>query len=310
MRDPYSVLGVKRDASADEVKRAFRQKAKSSHPDFNKNDPKAKERFAEINAAYEILGDEAKRKAFDRGEIDAEGKPRASMHSGFDPGGFGGGGFRFDFGQAGPGAGPGRGDPRDVFSDLFRQFEAGGKGQSGGPFGGAQGGARRSPIPPGEDYELEAAIDLEDVLNGASRRVTLPDGRTIELSVPKGVANGATLRLKGQGQTSPFGGPSGDALVTLRYKRHNRFTVDGADLRASVPVALKTAIIGGNLRVPTLSGEVEMVIPPWTSGGKTLRLKGKGLPQKERTGDLLIVLDIDLGPNDPEIEAFFRRKKG
>ncbi|KAF0230408.1 MAG: hypothetical protein FD175_1730 [Beijerinckiaceae bacterium] len=306
MRDPYTVLGVKRDANADEIKRAFRKLAKASHPDYNKTDPKAQERFSEINSAYEILGDDAKRKAFDRGEIDAEGKPRASMHPGFDPAGFGGpqggaGGFRFDFG------GGGKGDPRDIFSDIFRQFETGGKEA---PRGAHAGQHRRSPIPPGEDVELEAAITLEEVAGGGTRRVTLPDGRTVEVSVPKGVANGATMRLKGQGHPSPFGGPNGDVLVTLRYSRHTLFTLDGADLRIAVPVPIRDAVLGGSVRVPTLQGAVEVTVPAWTSGGKTLRLRGKGLPLKDQTGDLYVTLQIDLGPNDPEIEGFFRRKSG
>lgn len=312
MRDPYTVLGVKRDASADEVKRAFRKLAKASHPDYNKTDPKAQERFSEINSAYEILGDEAKRKAFDRGEIDADGKPRATMNAGFDPAGFGGGpgGFRFDFGSGGP-SGGGRGDPRDIFSDLFRQFEGGGKEAPRGGFaGGHAGGHRRSSIPPGEDVELEAAITLEEVASGVTKRVMLPDHRTVEVKVPQGVANGATMRLKGQGQASPFGGASGDALVTLRYIRHNLFTVDGADLKVSVAVPIRDAVLGGSLRVPTLQGAVEVTVPAWTSGGKTLRLRGKGLPAKDRTGDLFVTLEIDLGAPDPELEGFFRRKKG
>jgi DnaJ-class molecular chaperone len=312
MRDPYSVLGVKRDASAEDVKRAFRKLAKSSHPDYNKADPKAQERFSEVNSAYEILGEPAKRQAFDRGEIDADGKPRATMNSGFDPAGFGGapggaGGFRFDFGGGGPFKGGARGDPRDAFSDIFRQFETGGAQQ---PRGGQPSGSKRSAIPPGEDVELEAAITLEDVANGGVKRVMLPDGRTVEVTVPKGVANGATMRLKGQGHSSPFGGVAGDALVTLRYSRHTLFTLDGADLRASVPVPIRDAVLGGSVRVPTLQGEVEVTVPAWTSGGKTLRLRAKGLPMKDRTGDLLITLEIDLGAPDPDLEAFFRGKKG
>lgn len=297
MRDPYTVLGVKREASAEDIKRAFRSLAKSHHPDHNKNDPKAQERFAEINSAYEILGDAEKRKAFDRGEIDADGRPRASAGMGFDPGaGFGGGGsgFRFDFGQ-------GRGDPRDMFSDLFRQFET-------GPGAGKRSG-RASPIPPGEDIELEAVVTLEDVANGGSRRIMLPDGRTVEMAVPKGTANGAVLRLRGQGHPSPFGGPSGDVRVTIRYARHARFIVDGQDLRIAVPVPIRDAVLGGAVRVPTLHGEVEVKVPAWTSGGKTLRLRGKGLPGKDGTGDLFVSLDLDLGPPDPEMEGFFRRRR-
>ncbi len=298
MRDPYAVLGVNRDASAEEIKRAFRRLAKAHHPDHNKNDPRAKERFAEINSAYEILGDAGKKRAFDRGEIDAEGRPRAGAGMGFDPaaGAGGPGAFRFDFG-----AGSGRADPRDMFSDIFRQFETPGRGE---PRSG-----RTSPIPSGEDIELEAAITLEDVVAGGSRRITLPDGRTVEVNIPKGAANGATLRLRGQGHSSPFGGPNGDVRVTLRYQRHPRFAVDGQDLRIAVAVPIREAVLGGAIRVPTLQGEVEVTVPAWTSGGKTLRLRGKGLPGKDAAGDLFVSLDIDLGPPDPEMEGFFRRRR-
>ncbi len=306
MRDPYTVLGVKREASAEEIKRAYRKLAKAYHPDHNKSDPKAQERFSEINSAYEILGEDAKRKAFDRGEIDNDGKPRATAGPGFDPAGFGAepGGFRFDFGGGRPSGAGGRADPRDIFSDLFRQFETGGKAP---PHGAA--GHKRSPIPPGEDVEIEAAIALEDVANGGTKRVMLPDGRTVEVAIPKGVAHGATMRLKGQGHPSPFGGPAGDVLVTLRYNRHTQFTVDGADLKTAVLVPIRDAVLGGQVRVPTLQGEAEMTVPAWTSGGKTLRLRGKGLPLKDRTGDLFITLNLDLGPHDAALEGFFRQKK-
>lgn len=305
MRDPYTVLGVERGAGADEIKKAFRRLAKQYHPDRNKNDPKAQERFSEVNSAYEILGDDAKRKAFDRGEIDAEGKPRATMH-GFEQAGTGPGGFRFDFGSGG------RGDPRDIFSDLFSKFDmGGGKAHTGQAQAGGhrtRGGA--SPIPPGEDLETEVSIPLEHVARGGSVRVTLGSGRTVEVKVPQGVANGKVMRLKGQGNPSPFGGPAGDALITLRYARHTQFTVDGADLRTQIPVPIRDAVLGGEIRVPTLEGEVSMTVPPWTSGGKTLRLRGKGLPLNDREGDLYVTLQIDLGPHDPEVEGFFRRKKG
>ncbi|MCA0401766.1 MAG: J domain-containing protein [Proteobacteria bacterium] len=305
MRDPYQVLGVNRSANAEEIKRAFRKLAKTYHPDRNANDPKAQERFAEANSAYEILGDEAKRRAFDRGEIDADGRPMGFPHPGFDPAGSAGG-FRFDFGGASPGGA--KGDPRDFFSDIFRQFEGGTRESGRGGKGGGEG--RRSSIPPGDDITLEAAVTLEDVSNGGSRRITLPDGRTIEIKIPKGIANGGTVRLKGQGQPSVFGGPNGDVLVTLRYQRHPRFEVDGADLRVPIAVPLRDAVLGGSVRVPTLQGEVEVTVPAWTSGGKTLRLKGKGLPLNDRVGDLMVDLNIDLGPHDPEIEGFFRRRKG
>lgn len=300
MPDPYQVLGVKRDASADDIKRAYRKLAKAFHPDHNRGDAKAAARFAEANNAYEILGDEAKRKSFDRGEIDAEGKPRAA-YSDFGGAPFGGGatpgGFRFDFGH-----GP-AGNPRDIFSDLFRQFEGGGPDPSQ-----ARRGPGRAGPPPGEDIAVETAIPLELVASGGAHRVSLPGGSAVEINVPKGIANGATMRLKGRGHPSSFGASPGDALVTIRYQRHARFVVDGTDLRVSVPVPIRDAVVGGTVRVPTLSGEAEMTVPPWTSGGKTLRMRGRGLPLREGTGDLFVTLDLDLGAPDPEVEGFFRRR--
>lgn len=304
MPDPYQILGVKRDASPEEVKRAYRKLAKAYHPDNNQGDAKAAQRFSEANNAYEILGDAAKRKSFDRGEIDAEGKPRATF-SDFGGAGAGPGGFRFEQGFGGPGKGA---DPRDIFSDLFRQFEGGPRD----PFAGQQTkrGPGRAGPPPGDDLAVETAVPLELVAKGGPHRVSLPDGRALEITIPIGIAQGATMRLRGQGKPSPFGADSGDALVTIRYQRHPRFTVEGADLRVSVPVPIRDAVLGGTVRVPTLTGEAEMTVPAWTSGGRTLRIKGRGLPLKERTGDLFVSLDLDLGPPDPEIEGFFRRKLG
>lgn len=302
MPDPYQTLGVKRDASADEIKRAYRKLAKTYHPDHNRGDAKAATRFAEVNNAYEILGDETKRRQFDRGEIDADGKPRAFSDLGGGGGfpGGGAGGFKFDFG-----GGPG-GNPRDIFSDLFRQFEGGPRD----PFAGqAKGSGRRGP-PPGEDITVETNVPLERVASGGAHRVMMPDGRTLEINVPKGVANGATMRLRGQGHPSPFGAANGDALVTIRFAKHPTFGMEGNDLRVSVPVPIRDAVLGGSVRVPTLTGEVEVTVPAWTSGGKTLRLRGKGLPRGEQTGDLLVTLEIDLGPHDPEVEGFFRRRPG
>ncbi|MCE2934096.1 MAG: DnaJ domain-containing protein [Hyphomicrobiales bacterium] len=302
MPDPYQTLGVKRDASADEIKRAYRKLAKTYHPDHNRGDAKAATRFAEVNNAYEILGDETKRRQFDRGEIDADGKPRAFSDLGGGGGfpGGGAGGFKFDFG-----GGPG-GNPRDIFSDLFRQFEGGPRD----PFAGqAKGTGRRGP-PPGEDITVETSVPLERVASGGAHRVMMPDGRTLEINVPKGVANGATMRLRGQGHPSPFGAANGDALVTIRFAKHPTFGMEGNDLRVSVPVPIRDAVLGGSVRVPTLTGEVEVTVPAWTSGGKTLRLRGKGLPRGEQTGDLLVTLEIDLGPHDPEVEGFFRRRPG
>lgn len=305
MPDPYQTLGVTREASADEIKRAYRKLAKTYHPDHNQGDAKAANRFAEVNNAYEILGDEVKRRQFDRGEIDAEGKPRAAFSDfgGGFPGGGGTGGFKFDFGAGGGG------NPRDVFSDLFRQFEGGPRDPFAGQPNAQRGSGRRGP-PPGEDITVETNVPLERVASGGAHRVAMPDGRMLEITVPKGVASGTTMRLRGQGHPSPFGAANGDALVTVRYAKHPTFAVDGNDLRVAVAVPIRDAVLGGSVRVPTLTGEVEVTVPAWTSGGKTLRLRGKGLPRGDQAGDLFVTLEIDLGPHDPEVEGFFRRRPG
>lgn len=313
MPDPYAVLGVKRDASAEDIKRAYRRLAKAHHPDRNREDPRAQDKFSALNSAYEILGDQEKRRAFDRGEIDAEGKPRAPSfnHTDFQSSGFraGPGGMKFDFGTAnsfgrGGFGGKGGADPRDIFSDLFRQFDP---NQQEAPRSSRTQGSNFPPSP-GQDVMLEAEVPLETIANGGAARVDLPDGRTVEVKIPQGMANGATMRLKGQGKPGHAGGVKGDALLTIRYARHKRFLLDGADLRVSVAVPIRLAVLGGSVRVPTLDGEVEIAVPPWTSGGKTLRLRGKGLPLKERTGDILVTLDLDLGAKDEAVEAFFRAR--
>ena len=306
MRDPYDILGVKRDADADSVKKAFRKLAKKFHPDQNKNDPKAKEKFAEANAAYEILGDEAKRGQFDRGEIDAEGKPR---HAGFGGwGGFGGqpGGaragragqpgeerFEFHFGGGSP-FGAGGGGPGDIFSELF----------------GAAGGRGRSRQPPrGEDVTATATVSLIDAVKGARVEVFLPTGRTMEVKIPAGIEDGKQIRLRGQGQPSHYGGETGDAIVTVRIAPHPFFKVDGRDLRADLPVTLYEAVLGGPVDVPTLDGRVELTIPPNSNGGRTLRLRGKGLPGSP-AGDLYVSLKIVLPETpDPDLEALMKRWK-
>ncbi|MFI5013684.1 MAG: DnaJ C-terminal domain-containing protein [Hyphomicrobiales bacterium] len=307
MRDPYQVLSVERSASEAEVKKAFRRLAKRYHPDRNKEDPKAKDKFAEINAAYEIIGDKEKRGKFDRGEIDAEGKDR---FQGFAPGGRGAGGFRrgqgadgfehysFDFG--GPGAAghsaSGGAGMEDIIAELF------GRGGRGQPGGGARGRGAR-----GADTGFEMEVTLEEVAKGGKRRVSLSTGRDIEVTIPAGIEAGKQIRLRGLGEPGHLGGEGGDALITVRYQRHPIFEVEGKDLRANVDVPLEDAVLGGSLRVPTLGGAVEMTLPAWSQGGKTLRLKGKGLPLKSGTGDLLVRLNIQMPLNDKELEALMRR---
>ena len=292
MRNPYDVLGVSKSASAAEIKSAFRKLAKKYHPDQSK-EPRAKERFAEIGTAYEILGDEKKRGAFDRGEIDAEGKPRAPQFEGFgfgrQPGGGGADfrGFGFDFGPGGFSAGGGSIDP-DILSELF-------------------GSGRRSRSRPqashGEDIAVTVAVPLATAANGGSIRVALPTGKTLDASVPAGIEEGKSIRLRGQGHPGQRGGAPGDVIVTVRYAPHPLFKVEGRDLRLDLPITLYEAVLGGKVRVPTLGGEVEMSIAPGISGGRVLRLRGKGLPATadQTAGDLLATIRIVL-PESPDRE--------
>jgi DnaJ-class molecular chaperone len=304
MRDPYDVLGVARSATEADIKKAFRKLAKQFHPDRNKDDPKARDKFAELNNAYEILGDETKKKQFDAGEIDAEGKPRFAGFEGFGAGRGGGrqrggfegfqgfgfeqgpGGFRARTGGAGAGAGF---DASDIFADLF--------GQAAG---------RRGPMS-GGDLKAEGSISLAESVKGTLLRLMLPGDRGIEVKVPAGIQDGQTIRLKGQGQASPNGGPNGDLLVTIKVRPDKRFQVEGRNLRLRLPVRLDEAVLGAKVRVPTLDGAVEMSIPPHSSSGRTLRLRGKGLPG-ETPGDLLITVEIVLPKEkDEEFEALMKR---
>ncbi len=317
MRDPYEVLGVSKGASEAEIKSAYRKLAKKHHPDANKHDPKAATRFAELNAAYEIVGDDEKRKAFDRGEIDAEGKPRFQGFEGFGahPGG---GGFRagpggahfesFRFGpdgfQRAGGAGGFRGGGGG-FEDVLRNM-----------FGG--GGARGAHFEPedfspvtGQDLLASLTISLPDAAKGTRARVHLPTGKDVEVKIPAGIASGQQIRLKGQGWPSAGGSP-GDALITVTVAAHPLFRPDGHDLRLELPVTLYEAVLGGKVRVPTLDGAVELAIPAGTSSGRTFRLKGKGLKRKEAgkavTGDLLATVRIMLPEKaDDELKELMQK---
>lgn len=289
MRNPYEVLSVPKGADAGEIKKAFRKLAKKYHPDQSK-EPKAKDRFAEANQAYEILGDDNKRAAFDRGEIDAEGKPR---HPGFDGFGAGAGrGASYDFSdmaQAGsPFARGFRGaqggiDPSEFFSELF-----GGGAARGGGAGGAPA--------KGEDVAGTVTVSLRDAVNGGEARVILPSGRTMEIKVPAGIEDGKQIRLKGQGQPAGRGGTPGDALITVRIAKHRYFEVDGRDLRLDLPVTLYEAVLGAKVNVPTLGSAVELALPAGGRTGRTLRLRGKGLPATGTlpAGDLLVTPRIVL----------------
>ncbi|WP_276199758.1 J domain-containing protein [Chelatococcus sp. XZ-Ab1] len=299
MRDPYSILGIARSASDAEVKKAFRKLAKAYHPDQNKDDPKAKEKFAEVNAAYEILGDKAKRAQFDRGEIDAEGKPRFQGFDGFSGAGAGRGQHGgFDFRRSGAGAGF---DPQDFFSDLFGEAM-----RNAGRTAGA--GRGRTHHPRGEDVKADITVTLEEAVHGGKRRINFTTGREVEVNLPKGVSDGKTIRLRGLGEPSPFGGEPGDVLLTVHVAPHPQFRVEGKNLRLRLPVPLADAVLGAKVRVPTLDGAVSMTIPPMSSGGKSFRLRGKGIPQKDGPGDLIVTLDIILpDAADPALDALMRK---
>ena len=292
MRDPYDVLGVAKTATAAEIKSAFRKLAKKYHPDQSK-EPKAKERFAEVGSAYEILGDDAKRKAFDRGEIDADGKPRAPQFEGFGFGQHAGGGprdfrnFGFDFGAGGSSTESGSIDP-DILAELF---------------GAGRTRARGQAATRGEDVGVTVAVPLATIAHGGSIRVALPTGRTLDVAVPAGIEDGKSIRLRGQGHPARRGGSPGDVIVSIRYAAHPLFKAEGRDLRLDLPITLYEAILSARVRAPTLSGEVEVSIAPGANGGRVLRLRGKGLPggAEQAAGDLLATLRIVL-PNEPDAE--------
>jgi DnaJ-class molecular chaperone len=319
MRDPYEVLGVDRKANAGDIKSAYRRLAKKLHPDANKNDPKAATRFSELNAAHELLGDEDKRKAFDRGEIDAEGKPRFQ--------GFPGGGPR-------PGSGPGGGFNPDMNFESFnfgpegftrapRRGRAGSAGGGGGGFGGfedilkeAFGGGRGragagSTFEPedfgvGADVHAALTVTLPEAARGVTERLRLPTGKDVDVKIPSGITNGQQIRLKGQGMAGQSG--AGDVLITVSIAPHAVFTLEGADVRLDLPVTLYEAALGAKVRVPTLDKPVEVTIPPWTSSGRTFRLKGKGFPAKAGRGDLLATVRIVLPEGrDADLEALMKK---
>jgi len=310
MRDPYDVLGVSRSATDDEIKKSYRRLAKKFHPDQNQNNPKAKDSFSEINSAYEIVGDKQKRAQFDRGEIGSDGKPRASGFEGFGAGGFEGfsrGGAR---GRATPGQGA---DMDDFLSDILGQAFGGRRrpgGAGAGPgagFAGARAEAAGRPLK-GDDLPVTIDVSLEEVATQAKVRVTLPTGKTLDIQLPEGAIDGQQIRLKGQGQP---GSPAGDAIVTLAFKPHPQFRIEGADLRHDLSVSLEDAMLGGKLRVPTLEGAVDLNIPAGTTGAKAMRLRGKGLPAKGGgRGDLYVHPRITLPEGgDVELEAFLRMRK-
>ncbi len=283
MKDPYEVLGVARNASASDIQKAYRTLAKKLHPDLNPGDKSAEEKFKEVTAAYDLLGDADKRKRFDSGEIDASGAERPKQQ------------YYRDFADADDGYPYANRsgyadfmDNDDAFAELLRRTQ--------------QARANRR----GEDRHYRLAIDFVDSIMGADRRLTLPDGGTLDVKIPPGLVDGQTLRLKGKGAPGVGKGAPGDALIEIEVLPDKRFARNGDDITVELPISLSEAVLGGRVRVPTPSGDVMMSIPKGSNTGTTLRLKGKGAPRRGGgSGDELVRLKVILPKSpDPDLEAF------
>jgi DnaJ-class molecular chaperone len=302
--DLYQRLGLKRGANEAEIKKAYRSLAKQLHPDRNKDNPKAAERFSQVTAAYDLLSDKDKRAQYDRGEIDEDGNPKMPFGGGFggySPGaggpqpGAGGAGFEnFNFGGGGETA-----DLSDLFEGLF------GGGGRGGPGGGGFGGFRQRARAPqkGADVAYRLRVPFVDAVALKPQRITLADGKTIDLKLPQGLEDGTKIRLGGKGEEGPGG--RGDAIVTIEVEPHRFFKREGSNIRLDLPVSLKEAVLGAKVKVPTPEGPVMLTIPKGTSSGKVLRLKGRGFTQRDgKRGDQLVAVEIELPANDAELQKF------
>ncbi len=288
-QNPYVLLDVSETATDEEIRRAYRRLAKELHPDLNPDDTNAAERFKNVSAAYKIVGDKETRQKFDRGLIDANGDPVRGF-AGAGAGGFGSGGRR---GPAGSGFDDA--DFSGIFGDIF-----------GGGFSG--GASRRTAQRRGQDVRYTLEVDFVESVQGAKKRVTLPEGGVLDLNVPAGVTDGKTLRLKGKGSVGFGGGPSGDALVEIKVRPHAQFKREKNDVLITLPISIDEALIGGKIEVPTITGRVNLSIPKGTSSGRTFRLKGKGVsPAGGTAGDQLVTVEIVLPDEiDEDLEDFMK----
>ncbi|MFZ0600542.1 MAG: J domain-containing protein [Roseiarcus sp.] len=283
MNDPYETLGVAKTASADEIRKAYRKLAKKLHPDLNPGDKQAEDKFKEVAGANDLLSDPEKRRRYDAGEIDASGAEKAPPHARYyrdyaQEGGhpYGGQGAYGDFAQ---------GD--DLFAELLRRS--------------AEQARRR----PGADLHYELPIDFLDAVNGADKTITLPQGGTLNVTIPAGVEDGQTLRLRGKGAPSPGEGPPGDALVQIAVRPHRYFTREGADILLDLPVTVKEAALGAEVRTPTTTGSVMLKIPKRSNTGDVLRLRGKGVKTRGGAGDERVRLKVMMPTGaEPELDAF------
>lgn len=278
--DPYTVLGLSRTASDDDIRRAFRRLAKELHPDMNPEKASASDQFRRVSTAYEVIGDPAKRQRYDRGEIDAAGEPRHSYQNAHSPRGGAAGAGGGDFGF-------------DVFSDLFGQR---------GPRSAGAGFSFK-----GQDMRYTLDVEFMEALLGARKRVTMPEGGQLDLAVPEGVTDGQVLRLKGKGGLGSRGGEPGDALVEVRVRAHPNFKRAGDDVLLEVPLTLDEAVLGGKIEVPTAGGRVSLTIPKGTGSGRAFRLKGKGARNSATGayGDQIVTVQIVLPAEIDDSLAYF-----
>lgn len=290
--DPYKILGVGRDASEKDIQKAYRALAKKHHPDLNPGDADAERRFKEISAAYDLLSDPEKRARYDRGEIDASGNetgPRYERRYYREYAGGRGNAYENTGGYAD------FVDLDDILADLFARQ------------GGGQGRARSANLR-GADVRYHLEVDFLDAVNGGRKRLSLPDGSTIDVTIPAGTRDGQILRLSGKGMPGVGQGRPGDALVEISVRPHPFFVRDGDDIRVEIPITVREAVLGGKVKVPTPSGMVTVTVPKWSNSGKTLRLKGKGVKRRDGTaGDQYVSLKVVLPQEpDPQLEAFMQ----
>jgi DnaJ-class molecular chaperone len=279
--DPYQTLGVKKNASQEEIQKAYRQLAKKHHPDLNPGNKQAEEKFKEVSAAYDLLGDADKRARFDRGEIDEQGteQPRQRFYRDFadDSHAYANDAGFADFAGA-----------EDIFSQFFNRE------------------GRANIRMRGSDVRYSLPLDFLDAINGGKRQIALPDGSTLDVTIPPGTRDGQILRLRGKGRPGVNGGPAGDALIEIEVLPHRVFTLKGDDIHAELPISLREAVLGGKVKAPTPSGSVAVTVPKWSNTGTVLRLKGKGAPRPDGSkGDEFLTLKVMLPEKpDPELERF------
>lgn len=290
--DPYAALGVSKTASDADIKKAYRKIVKDSHPDLNPDDKGAEERFKAASVAFDLLKDPEKRARFDRGEIDAMGQETPQFHHQQQT-------YRDYAGSAGnPYRGAGQhfedyADMGDFFADYLRgQGASAGRGPGQGY--SAQGAEFRMR---GGDAQYRLEVGFMDAARGTTTRITLPDGKALEVKIPQGIRDGQTIRLRGKGQPGYGGGPDGDALITIHVGDHPTFTREGNDIRVVLPIGIDEAILGGKAPVPTIDGTVKLTVPQGASSGQILRMKGRGVkPARGKTGDQLVELKIVAPP--------------